>query len=147
MTFSNWVRYVLKWNLKNFNQNNKMKELKLEVGQKVWTIQSGYCQLMEIDKDAEYCFVTIDKDGRRNCYNKFGKYGDNNANPSLFESNPFEHHVAPNDVPERSVDTNKTINKAEMINALFNVANVDWDTNGGLVKIAREKLQKLLESL
>lgn len=68
---------------------------------------------------------------------------DGDFHPSLFLSNPFE----------RSVDTNETIepkqeyieNKAELINALCNV--LDSPIKAALRDIAKDKLQKLLESL
>ena len=110
-----------------------MEELKLEVGQKVWTIQSGDCQLVEIDNNSQYCFITENKDGRGHCYDKFGRYGDEHFSPSLFESNPFEKKVSE---PE---------NKAELINALSNVYLNATDID--IKSIARTKLKKLLESL
>ena len=113
-----------------------MKELNLEVGQKVWTIQSGYCQLIEIDNDSNYCFITLNKDGRRQCYDKFGRYGDEHFSPSLFESDPFDQSVKSNEMVE---------NKAKLINALIRAIEVV--DSAEIEKIAQEKLKKVLETL
>lgn len=124
-----------------------MKELNLEVGQKVWSIQLGDCNVY--DKSAKLIYCSNGK--RTQSYVKDGKKFEEDECQSLFESNPFY----------RSVDTNETIepklvrqkndgcveNKAELINALYIVANAKDSTLFTSRKIAQDKLQKLLESL
>ena len=56
-----------------------MQELNLEVGQKVWTIQSSDSVVIEIN-DEEYCFLIHDSDGNRRSYDKFGRHDRSNKN-------------------------------------------------------------------
>lgn len=116
-----------------------MKELNLEVGQKVWSIQLGDCVVDKIYENTEFPYAIINSNGIRAIYHESKKYLKSDVCQSIFESNPFE--------PKLVQENEQKENKAELINALFNIANVDWDTKGGLVKMAREKLHKLLESL
>ena len=126
-----------------------MKELNLQVGQKVWSIQLGECVMEIIYDNFTYPIICRNIEGKSCSYTSDGYMTENDAYPSLFESNPFE----------RSVDTNETIepklvrqqndvwveSKAETINALCNICNVF--TAGKIRTIAVDKLQKLLESL
>lgn len=121
-----------------------MKELNLTVGQKCWSIQLGDCEVSSLAKDHDFPILLKSNDGRTCLYTESLKYNELDACRSVFLSNPFE----PNLVQENKdgwIELKES--KAELINALFNIANVDWDTNGGLVKMARGKLHKLLESL
>lgn len=116
-----------------------MKELNLEVGQKVWSIQLGECEVigLYIDKYYPYRCQSI-KDGVTCSYTLYGKDDESDSNPSLFESNPFEN-----------ISTLKTvsqsISKADLINALASVCNVF--KSGQTYILASNKLLKLLESL
>lgn len=119
-----------------------MNELNLEVGQRKWTIQLGYCYVDSIDYNLMFpiCFRT--KDGRTCTYTSLGQATTNDLYSSVFESNPFESKkkhfdFIPLEEPKE--------NKAELINALCAVLNCSaTKLSQG---IAQEKLQKLLESL
>lgn len=112
-----------------------MKELNLTVGQKVWSIQLGDCEVIEIANE-EYGYIVEGKDGGRYSYDKSGRYSNRHVNPSLFESNPFEQKLVQETVQE---------NKAELIKALANVCNVF--KSGQTHILASNKLLKLLESI
>lgn len=111
-----------------------MKELNLEVGQKVWSIQLGDCEVKEVNKTTRFPITCRGKDGRICGYILDGKEHENAFYRSLFESNPFDK---PNDMVE---------SKAEMINAFcFIIATNATSVNSKV--IAQEKLDKILESL
>lgn len=117
-----------------------MKELNLEVGQKVWSIQLGDCEVVETSKE-EYSYIVEGENGGRYSFDKFGRYSNKHFFPSLFLSNPFQQKL----VQENSdgwIEPKE--NKAELINALCNVYG---DISEDLDEIVETKLQKLLESL
>lgn len=119
-----------------------MKELNLEVGQKCWSIQLGDCEVTEVNRVMFFPITCQSKDGRSCGYLMDGKDHSNAFYRSLFESNPFE---------QKLVQENKDgwiepkENKAELINALCSVIAIVTDTE--MDKIAKDKLQKLLESI
>lgn len=120
-----------------------MKELNLTVGQKVWSIQLAECEVIEINNE-EYGYIIEGKYGDRYSFDKFGRYSNRHENPSLFESNPF---VATIQLPQgkTTLSENKPENKAELINAMCAIINTP--VKAELKDIAKEKLQKLLESI
>jgi hypothetical protein len=58
----------------------------LKAGQKVWTIQSGDCEIKAL-VDGDAYEIKTDKD---EVYTLDGKYSRHHAAPSIFLSNPFE---------------------------------------------------------
>lgn len=138
-----------------------MKELNLTVGQKMWSIQLGDCEVY--DKSAKLIYCSNGK--RTQSFCKDGKMFEEDKYPSLFESNPFEKEIKHNEgLTWRSpslgesetgfpCERNKTLekvsepeNKAEMINALCSVLDCP-PLKASVKDIAKDKLQKLLESL
>jgi len=115
-----------------------MEELKLEVGQKVWSIQLGNCEVY--DKSAS--LIRCTNGGRVFSYYLKGNASDMDANPSLFESNPFEPKLVQE---SKNGWIEPKENKAEMINVLRLIYKDCFDTD--IKIIAKDKLQKLLESL
>lgn len=113
-----------------------MNELKLEVDQKCWSIQLGDCVIDEIDYADKYLIKCCNLNGKKEDYSLNKKRHDDDYYQSLFESNPFDQSVKPNDMVE---------NKADLINALFNVLQNSSYTD--LKIIAEEKLKKLLEEI
>ena len=126
-----------------------MKELNLQVGQKVWSIQLGECVMEIIYDNFTYPIICRNIEGKSCSCTSDGYITEKEAYPSLFESNPFE----------RSVDTNETIepklvrkqndgwveSKAEMINALLEVSKSS--PVNSIRDIAHNKLIVILESL
>lgn len=117
------------------------KELNLTVGQKVWSIQLGDCEVIEIANE-EYGYIVEGKDGGRYSYDKSGRYSNRHVNPSLFESNPFEPKLV-QEHKDGWIEPKE--NKAELIKALANVCNVF--KSGQTYILASNKLLKLLESI
>lgn len=115
-----------------------MKELNLKVGQKCWSIQLGDCVVVDTNIDDEYPIMCKSLSGENQSFytidGKFSYDGDD-FYPSLFELNPFESKL----VQE---------NKAELINYLFEISKANTISyEFDIVKTAKEKLKKLLESL
>jgi hypothetical protein len=115
-----------------------MNELNLEVGQKCWSIQLGECEVVFKDDKLIHCTNgSIEKE-----YYLSGKMFHHDHYRSLFLSNPFEGKPLFKNM-DGFFDPKE--NKADTISALLMVMEDCSDTE--LKKIAREKLQKLLESL
>lgn len=154
-----------------------MKELNLEVGQKVWSIQLGDCEVLEIITDTQYPIVCQDRNGNMQEYKLNGNFDNEDFHPSLFESNPFEKsNNNKKGLTWRSpglgenetgflCERNKSIdfinleepkeNKADLINALINgfsahladKYNNPDDRITTINDLVYEKLKKLLESI
>jgi len=122
-----------------------MKELNLEVGQKCWSIQLGDCVVVDTNIDDEYPIMCKSLSGENQIFytidGKFSYDGDD-FYPSLFESNPFEPKFELNPFESKLVQENK----AELINALCSVLDCP-PLKASVKDIAKDKLQKLLESL
>jgi len=115
-----------------------MTELNLEVGQKVWSIQLGECEVEGIT-DTHYMI----KGKSHSFYYTFeGRFEESEFYPSLFLSNPFE---------KKSVQGNKDgwvepkENKADLINALCRIR--ESFASGQILIDVETKLNKLLESI
>jgi hypothetical protein len=119
-----------------------MKELNLEVGQKVWTIQLGYCEVYMIDKESTFPIRCRNIYGKSATYTINGKSRFNDSFPCLFESNPFYRFVETNETIELSHQENK----AELINAYCFVLATNT-TSIESKNIAQNKLKNLLETL
>lgn len=63
-------------------------ETKFKLGQKVWSIQLGDCEVTNIE-DSPYPIRCLNKEGRSGLYYPNGEYTRNDHSPSLFSSNPF----------------------------------------------------------
>lgn len=137
-----------------------MKELNLEVGQKLWSIQLGECEVESLNNEnprAHFPVKLLSKSGAYRFYTKELKYKTIDAHPSVFASNPFANiEVKINSFESNPFEPNLVQetkdgwiepkeNKAELINALVNLINSDMSEV--LDTIAEIKLQKLLESL
>lgn len=124
-----------------------MKEL--QIGQKVVSIQLGYCEVVEVRKGDMYPIICENNESIKKYYTIDGYHWKGDKFPSLFESNPFERSVDANEPIEpklvRQQNDGWVENKAELINALVNLINSDMSEN--LDNIAETKLQKLLESI
>lgn len=77
--------------LEKYKTNNTMKQLKLEVGQKVWSIQLGECEVTKInDADSPFPYFCKSTGSLVNeLYSLEGKLYEEDVVPSLFLSNPF----------------------------------------------------------
>ena len=63
-----------------------MKDLKdLKVGDKVWTIQEGWTEIVKIEDAISYKIRT-----KLNIYSEKGMFINTDLNPSLFLTNPYE---------------------------------------------------------
>lgn len=123
-----------------------MKELNLEVGQKVWSIQLGDCIVINnnVDNDFPIMCQSLINDNE-SFYTRNGKfsYDSEDFYPSLFESNPFEPKLVQENKDGR-IEPKE--NKADLINALCSVLDCP-PLKASVKDIAKDKLQKLLESL
>ena len=63
-------------------------ETKFKRGQKVWSIQLGDCEVVEINAGWDYPIKCKAKDDYH-YYDLDGKFSGDDASPSLFSSNPF----------------------------------------------------------
>lgn len=63
-------------------------ETKFKRGQKVWSIQLGDCEVVEINAGWDYPIKCKTKDDYH-YYDLDGKFSGDDASPSLFSSNPF----------------------------------------------------------
>lgn len=65
-------------------------ETKFKLGQKVWSIQLGDCEVITCHlKDKEYPILCVNKDGQEEEYSNDGYFYNDDFHPSLFSSNPF----------------------------------------------------------
>ena len=122
-----------------------MKELNLTVGQKVWSIQLGECEVEGIDYNLIFPVICRNNQGKSCTYTSGGYITKTDAYPSIFESNPF---VATTQLPPaiNTLSENNPENKAELINAFCAVLDCP-PLKASVKDIAKEKLQKLLESI
>lgn len=128
-----------------------MQELNLEVGQKVWSIQLGECDVYYKSAKLIYC-----GNGKRTqSYVKDGKMFEEDKCQSLFESNPFDQSVKANEMVDNEFrqfhfmpleTVSQPENKAELINALMRVFECQF-LEEETREVSETKLQKLLESL
>ena len=129
----------------------------------MWSIQLGDCEVY--DKSAKLIYCSNGK--RTQSFCKDGKMFEEDKYPSLFESNPFEKGIKHNEgltwrspslgeneigfLYERNRNLEKVSepeNKYELINSLFEISKentISYDFD--IVKTAKDKLKKLLESL
>ena len=63
-------------------------ETKFKIGQKVWSIQLGDCEVREINAGGDYPIKCKTKDDYH-YYDLDGKFSGDDASPSLFSSNSF----------------------------------------------------------
>ena len=119
-----------------------MNKLNLRLGQKVWSIQLGECEVVEINENKTYkCKPLYESKIDWINYESNGKISPIEYHQSLFLSNPFEKKL----VLKNNDGWNEPKEKADTISALLMVYEDCSDTE--LKKISREKLQKLLESI
>lgn len=133
-----------------------MKELNLIVGQKVWSIQLGYCEVVDVNYGARHRKIGCrNSNGKFGCYTVYGRYCKPDFYQSLFESNPFDkNEIYPEKVEGEWGICSQPESKADLINALVGFLTKKPDCFEMTIPIyedctdiAEIKLKKLLESL
>lgn len=61
----------------------------LKVGQKLYSLNWGECELSRIDNSAYPIIITL-KNGNTKCFSSEGYYYNSDINPTLFLTNPFD---------------------------------------------------------
>lgn len=124
----------------------------LTVGQKVWSIQLGDCEVRIIEAGKVYCVNKLS--GRSFEYFLNGKITENEVYRSLFLSNPFEKVQGEKSSPiddfvaemkfSGPLIRNYTPDRAQLLTSLFNIY---VDSGDEIKKIAKEKLLISLQEI
>lgn len=103
----------------------------------------GDCEVDKIYENTEFPYALINSNGIRAIYHESKKYLKSDVCQSIFESNPFEPKLVQEN-KDGWIEPKE--NKADLINALCSVLDCP-PLKASVKDIAKDKLQKLLESL
>lgn len=128
--------------------------MNLTVGQKVWSIQLGDCEVVSINYENTYPVLCMSGGVWKCKYNLQGLSNISDKHPSLFLSNPFEKVQGEKSSPiddfvaemkfSGPLIRNYTTDRAQLLTSLFNIY---VDSGDEIKKIAKEKLLILLQEI
>jgi len=116
----------------------KIDYSKLKVGDKLWSIQAGDCELESMDAHS-YPLLCANSDWGRTSYTKDGRHSIYDTHPSLFTSNPFADNPEPVGLMVEKPES--ILQEAERI------VSGDRDKDYGSVQVNFDRIAKMWSAL